>query len=109
MKPLDETKFFNRRVEMWHSVREWLKDGGIIEDSDELRDDLTGPEYGFDSKSRWQLETKDDMKARGLPSPDVGDCLAMSFFMPVAPRKMADSLVAKILARQATDTSHMAY
>jgi hypothetical protein len=109
MKPLDETKFFNRRVEMWHSCREWLKDGGIIEDSDELRDDLTGPEYGFDSKSRWQLETKDDMKARGLPSPDVGDCLAMSFFMPVAPRKMADSLVAKILARQATETSHMAY
>lgn len=109
MKPLDETKFFNRRVEMWHSVREWLKDGGIIEDSDELRDDLTGPEYGFDSKSRWQLETKDDMKARGLPSPDVGDCLAMSFFMPVAPRQVSDALMARLMAKQTGNTSHMAY
>lgn len=109
MKPLDETKFFNRRVEMWHSVREWLKDGGIIEDSDELRDDLTGPEYGFDSKSRWQLETKDDMKARGLPSPDVGDCLAMSFFMPVAPRQVSDALMARLMAKQTGDTSHMAH
>jgi hypothetical protein len=30
------------------------------------------------------LESKDDLKARGLPSPDLGDALALTFAAPVA-------------------------
>jgi hypothetical protein len=110
MKALDETKYFNRRVEMWALMREWIKNGGVLEDSTEIRDELIGPEYGFDGKSRWQLETKEDMKARGLPSPNIADCLAMSFFMPVAPRATGtDVAVARFLANQMAGTSHMAH
>ena len=41
--------------------------------------DLTGPQYGFSNKGQIQLEKKEDMKARGLASPDLGDTLAMTF------------------------------
>jgi hypothetical protein len=37
------------------------------------------PEYGFSIKNQIQLEQKEDMKRRGLASPDLGDCLAMTF------------------------------
>jgi hypothetical protein len=100
MKALNETKFFNRRAEMWWAVREWLAKGGMIpHDDKELMDDLTTPEYGFsDRNNRVQLESKDDMKARGFPSPDTADCLAMSFWMPVAPRASMTSVAEKIAA-----------
>ena len=102
MKALDDRKFFNRRAEMWWNMREWLSKGGMIPyDDKEISDDLTGPEYGFsDRGQRVQLESKDDMRARGLPSPDTGDALAMSFWMPVAPLAALSS-VAEKLARAA--------
>lgn len=103
MRAIDDAKHYNRRTEMWVAVRDWLRDGGAISDEDqELVDDLTGPEYGYAAKDKLQLETKEDMALRGLPSPDKGDALAMSFFMPVAPRSLAAagrSSVADKLAR----------
>lgn len=100
LKALDDRHYFNRRVEMWDGMRKWLKAGGLIPDDAVLRDDLTSPEYGFDMKNRWQLETKDDMRARGLPSPDAADCLSMTFFEPVALRAEApDGSLAKKLAQ----------
>ena len=49
--------------------------------------DLCGVQYGYSSKQQIQLEKKEDMKARGLASPDLGDCLAMSFSVNVRPRQ----------------------
>lgn len=64
-------------------MRYWLKTGCLPAKDQELADDLTAPEFGFDGRNRLQLERKDDMKARGLPSPDVGDALALTFAIPV--------------------------
>jgi len=75
--------YFNKRVEMWGDLRDWLKAGGAIPDDNELRDDLVGPEYGFSVKEQFQLEKKQDMKERGLASPDCGDVLAYTFYMPI--------------------------
>lgn len=75
----DDKRYFNKRVEMWAGVRDWLKAGGAIPDENELKTDLTGPEYTFDAKERYVLESKDDMKERGLASPDMGDALALTF------------------------------
>lgn len=86
-KALDEQQFFNLRAEMWGKMKAWLKWGSIPIDN-ELRDDLIGPQYGFDSKERIQLEKKSDMRARGLASPDMGDSLAITFAYPVAPVNM---------------------
>jgi len=49
-----------------------------------LKADLIGPEYGFDGKNRIQIEGKDDMKSRGLSSPDIADSLALTFAIPVS-------------------------
>lgn len=98
VKALDERKFFNRRAEMWWLGREWLKNGGRIDHLDsEIADDLGAPEYGYsDRGEKVQLESKDDMRSRGLPSPDTGDCLMMSFFMPVAFKNEASTVAAQI-------------
>jgi hypothetical protein len=40
---------------------------------------LTGREYYFDDKERIRLERKQDMKKRGLVSPDEADALAHTF------------------------------
>jgi hypothetical protein len=43
-------------------------------------------EYGYDASDAILLERKDDMKRRGLASPDDGDALALTFAYPVAQR-----------------------
>ena len=40
--------------------------------------------FKYDSRGRIQLEKKEDSKARGVRSPDLGDALALTFFRPVA-------------------------
>jgi hypothetical protein len=77
--------YYNKRAECWGLLREWLKTGAIDDDR-ELRDDLVGPEYGFDNQNRIQLEKKEDMKKRGLHSPDDGDTLALTFAEPIGRR-----------------------
>ena len=78
-KAIDERKHYNRRAEIWWRMRDWLKEGGCLPDDRELEADLIGPEYGYDNKERVQLERKEDMKSRGLASPDGADALAMTF------------------------------
>lgn len=75
-------KYSNKRSEMWGLMRQWLKYGAIPDDK-ELYDDLVGCEYGFNVKNEIQLEKKEDMKRRGLSSPDIADALAMTFAEPV--------------------------
>ena len=82
-RAIDAKKYANRRAEMWAGMREWLANGGIPEDQ-ELFDDLTGLEYGFTSSGSLLLEKKEDMKKRGLSSPDRADSLALTFYAPVA-------------------------
>lgn len=76
--PKDGDMYLNQRAEAWGLMRAWLVDADI-DDDPELESDLTGPEYFFSSKNQIQLERKEDMKKRGLSSPDIGDNLAMSF------------------------------
>ncbi len=80
-------RYVNLRAELWDKMRTFIKDGGCLPDDEELVTDLTGPEYGFDGKNRYELESKDDMKERGLDSPDSADALALSFCTAVAPTK----------------------
>jgi hypothetical protein len=75
---------------MWGSVKRWLKEGGSIDGTDHvLHDDLIGPQTVPRADGVIQLESKKDMKRRGLPSPGRGDALALSFAFPVAPRVRA--------------------
>jgi hypothetical protein len=75
----DTRLYANLRAEMWANMRDWLKGEIDLPDCRGLLDGLMQPEYGFNSRMQIQLESKDDMKARGLSSPDEADALAFTF------------------------------
>lgn len=82
-KSIDEG-YLNQRAYMWGQAKRWLKAGGAIDPKDEeLYQDLIGPETVARLDGKIQLESKEDMKERGLPSPNKGDALALTFAEPV--------------------------
>ena len=79
--------YFNKRAEIWGMGRRWLKEGGVIDPKDDmLYQDLIGPETHGRTDGKIQLESKEDMKERQLPSPNRGDALMLTFAQPVAKR-----------------------
>lgn len=77
--------YVNKRAEMWGGMKAWIKEGGAIDPKDEaLYQDLIGPETVPRLDGKILLESKQDMKERGLPSPNKGDALALTFAQPVA-------------------------
>ena len=70
---------FNKRAEIWGRMREWLIEGGSIPDDDELVADLSAPKQKFRANNDWILESKTDLKTRGIRSTDLGDALALTF------------------------------
>lgn len=84
-KPADQ-RYLNKRAEMWYAMREWLRSGGAIPNVSDLKQDMAAPIYWYDASNKIVLEPKDDIKARGLPSPDLGDGLALTFAAPVEKR-----------------------
>ena len=79
----------NKRAEMWGDMRTWLKDASLPRDR-YLKSDLIGPMMKPDSRGTIFLESKKDMKARGLASPDAADAIAVTFAFPVAHREYVD-------------------
>ncbi len=82
-------RYANKRAEMWGFMKEWLRSGCIPDDAD-LIADLGNVEYGYDATDALLLERKDDMRRRGLASPDDGDALALTFAYPVAKKDWAE-------------------
>ena len=75
--------FLNKRAEMWNLMKKWLQEGGCIPDDPQLAEELCGPEYVVKENGKIKLESKEDMKSRGVPSPNRADALALSFAFPV--------------------------
>jgi hypothetical protein len=79
-------KYANKRAEIWGAVRDWLVHGSIPNlqtgENITLVDELTGPTYGLTRAEAIQLESKKEMRARGIPSPNVADALACTFAYP---------------------------
>lgn len=84
-------KYFNIRSEMWYRMSEWFKSGADIIDDPELDEQLIGLEYKYTVKEQVQIEKKEDMKDRGLSSPDRADALGLTFAQIVHPEQVADS------------------
>lgn len=80
--------YLNKRAEMYGEGKKWLKEGGAIQKDPVLHSDLTSIESVPRLDGKIQLESKKDMKARGLPSPGRGDAWALSFAYPVASKKL---------------------
>ena len=84
-------RYSNRRCEMWGALRAWLATGAI-EDNEELAQQLVAPSYGFNQRDEIQLERKEDLRRRGVGSPDWADALALTFAWPVVPNLGAGGL-----------------
>lgn len=101
-KPLDPG-YFNKRAEMWGGSKRWVKAGGAIDPKDEvLYQDAIGLETVPRLDGKIQLESKEDMKERGLPSPNKWDALALTFAEPVS-KKPRGGLLKKVVM---ADGSH---
>lgn len=87
-----ETIYYNTRAFMWGEMREWMKGASVPVDH-ELKAELTAIRYGYRGGSLL-LESKDDMRKRGVKSPNKADSLALTFADPRAP---LDSLAHPIL------------
>lgn len=83
-KPGQSEKFVNLKAEMWSKMRDWLQEGAVIPDREDLKKDLLAPTYDFDSAGRLKIESKDDLKSRIKFSTDIADALALTFAQPVA-------------------------
>jgi hypothetical protein len=60
-------------------MRDWLVEGGAIPDDDDLASDLSSPKIRYRANNDWILESKTDMRARGVRSPDLADAVALTF------------------------------
>lgn len=78
----------NLRAYMWKQSRDWLKAGGAIPKDQQLYDDAINPQIVPRMDGKLQIESKKDMKRRGLPSPGRWDALALSFAFPVQGKQL---------------------
>lgn len=82
-KENDPVKFSNSTGLMWGLVREKLKHNEIelIYDDKQITQ-LSNRKYRINSNGEIELERKEEMKKRGLTSPDRGDALGLSLYEP---------------------------
>jgi phage terminase large subunit len=78
--PAIEGEAFNLRAELWQKMKAWFAARDCkIPANEDLISELAAVKYKFSSNGRLMIESKDDMRRRGLPSPDLADALALTF------------------------------
>ena len=76
-------RFFNRRSEIFWELARLLERRLIaIPRDDEIAGQLLALRYGVSSSGQVRLEGKQEMRKRGMPSPDKADALALAFLVP---------------------------
>jgi phage terminase large subunit len=89
----DDEHYNSLGTEIWARVRNILQDhfSAIVQGKEpivqlpndsKLISQLTTRKYRIDSRGRIALERKDDMKRRGLSSPDRADAVVLAFYEP---------------------------
>jgi len=88
----------NRRAEMWQRMKDWIEDEDelvSIFDLDELQGDITAPQEKGTLTNDLLLESKKEMKSRGVRSPDLGDSLALTFASKMRIKDYVDKKIRK--------------
>lgn len=81
-----DPQYLNKRAEMYGLTRDWLRAGGAIPDDKKLCTQLASPEYHVRLDGKTKVESKDEMLARKVESPDRADGLVLTFAHPVRPK-----------------------
>lgn len=82
-----DSRYHNKRAEMWFEMADWIKRGGALPNMPELQKELTSPTYTFTTSGKFLLESKDQIKDRLGFSPDIADALALTFAIAEMPAK----------------------
>jgi phage terminase large subunit len=70
----------NLRAELWYKAKAWLEKRDCKLPKDEaLINELVMVRYTFTSNGKIQIESKDDIRKRGLGSPDLADAFVLTF------------------------------
>lgn len=86
--PRDSARFANSRAEMYWELRERFQPGGVgvpivvdlpPEKARILQGQLSTIHYAFNDRQKVQIESKEQMRQRGLASPDESDAVALAF------------------------------
>ena len=66
---------------LWSLVKDALEEGSLtIQDDEEMVAQLSVRKYSVSSSGKIQIESKKEMKKRGIGSPDRADALALSCY-----------------------------
>ena len=77
--PSTKKNFLNLRAELWFAIKDWLAQRECrLPNDDELVAELAAPIYKYTSTGKIKLESKEEMKKRGIKSPDRADALALT-------------------------------
>lgn len=85
----DDDYYFNLGAELWGKLKEQLEENlsNVLQGqpgtlrlpaNKEMIKQLSNRKYKISSKGKIQLESKDDMKKRGVGSPDIADAIALA-------------------------------
>lgn len=81
--PSMSDRYTNLRAEIWYAMREWFESKEVRIDPGELVgklvEELVQVNQKFTSLGKVQLESKDEMRRRGVKSPNMADALALTF------------------------------
>jgi len=72
-------RYSRSRDELWFKAREWFQERRCFLDDPELAAELCSVLYTFSSSGKILVESKSDMKKRGMPSPDLADSFILTF------------------------------
>lgn len=73
-------RFLRLRDELWFGARDWLARMDCkLADDQELIAELTNVKYSVTPSGKLKVESKDDLRRRGVQSPDLGDSFIMTF------------------------------
>lgn len=77
--PSTKKNYLNLRAELWFAIKDWLAQRDCrLPNNDELASELAAPQYKYTSSGKIKIESKDEMRKRGIKSPDKADALALT-------------------------------
>lgn len=74
----DDSRYLNKRAEMWFRMAKAIKSGAALPDIPQLKKELTTLTYSF-HKGKFRLEAKEQVKKRLGFSPDFADALCLNW------------------------------
>ena len=107
-RPLEKDQYRYRTDEMWGRMKKSIEEGLQLPEKrsligSQMLSELTQREYDFTLKGQVSLESKSDMKERGVSSPNIADALALTFYQEINPEIEAEGQTANLRVESAYD------